>query len=197
MSKIISFVGVSGVGKTSLVRALAKSGKFTTGLEEHETRPFQRLFDADKRYALPNQFDYLLLRAEQERELRARPEPALVDGGLDVDFHGFARLFHRRGYLSDAEFDLCARLYAQLRAALSAPDLVVYLTAREEVVKERLAKRDRVNIATAEDAGLLKEYLEEWLDTLPQENVLRLDVSDIDVSYREILSVLLEKIQSC
>ncbi len=197
MSKLITFVGVSGVGKTTLVNALAKTGDFATGLEQHDTRPFQHLFDQDKRYALPNQVDYLLLRAEQERELRARPELALVDGGLDVDFHGFARLFHTRGYLSTAEFDLCKRLYTQLRAALPAPDLVVYLTAREEVIKERLANRDRVNIATTDDAGLLKEYLEEWLDMLPQKNVLRLDVSDIDMSYREVLSVLLEKIQSC
>ena len=195
MSKIISFVGVSGVGKTSLVRALAKTGNFTMGLEEHETRPFQHLFDSDKRYALPNQIDYFLLRAEQERILRARPEPALVDGGLDVDFYGFARLFHTRGYLTNAEFDLCARLYAQLRAALPAPDLVVYLTAREEVIKEHLANRDRVNIATAEDAGLLKEYLEEWLDTLPQEKVLCLDLSDVSLDYREVLPKLLRELR--
>ena len=194
MSKIISFVGVSGVGKTSLVRALAKTGNFTTGLEEHDTRPFQHLFDADKRYALPNQFDYFLLRAEQERILRARPEPALVDGGLDVDFHGFARLFHTRGYLSDAEFSLCERLYTQLRTALPLPELIVYLTASDEVIAQRLLGRDRVNIATSDDAGVLKRYLEEWLKKIPQERVMRFDVSNVDASYIEVLPAVLEKI---
>jgi len=196
MSKIITFVGVSGVGKTSLVNALAKTGNFATGLEEHETRPFQHLFDVDKRYALPNQIDYFLLRAEQERMLRARPEPALVDGGLDVDFYGFARLFHARGYLNDAEFELCERLYTQLRFSLPMPEMVVYLTASDDVVRQRLAKRDRVNIVTAEDADLLTTYFEAWLETLPREKVLRLDVSKIDLSYRAVLPELRQRIQA-
>ena len=187
MSKLITFVGVSGVGKTTLAKALAATGDFATGFEQHDTRPFQHLFDKNKRYALPNQIDYFLLRAEQERILRADPRPALIDGGLDVDFHGFARLFHARGYLSDAEYDLCKRLYEQLRLALPMPEVVIYLTASEEVICERLTKRDRVNIATSADAGMLKEYLEEWLGTLPAKQVLEFDVSAEGPSYKRLL----------
>ncbi len=191
MAKLITFVGVSGVGKTTLTRALESAGDFAAGFEQHDTRPFQNLCDQDKRYTLHNQVDYFLLRAEQERTLRADPRPALLDGGLDVDFHGFARLFHKRGYLNDAEFDLCKRLYEQLRLALPAPELVVYLTASEEAIRQRLSGRDRVNIATADDAGLLKKYLEEWLNALPKEKLYRLDVSNTDETYSEILPVLL------
>lgn len=196
MGKLITFVGVSGVGKTTLAKALAAAGKFAIGFEQHDTRPFQHLFDKDKRYAVHNQVDYFLLRAEQEHALRADPRPALLDGGLDVDFHGFARLFHKRGYLDEAEFALCERLYTQLRLALPLPELVVYLTASEEVIRQRLAARDRVNIATADDAALLKEYLEDWLETLPDENLLKLDVSKVDVSYSELLPALLERIEA-
>lgn len=195
MAKLITFVGVSGVGKTTLARALAATGNFATGFEQHDTRPFQHLCDADKRYTLHNQIDYFLLRAEQERALRTDPRPALLDGGLDVDFHGFARLFHYRGYLSDDEYALCERLYTQLRLALPLPNLVVYLTASDAVIRQRLAARDRVNIATADDAILLKKYLETWMETLPEENVLKFDVSKSDMTYSDILPKLIERIE--
>lgn len=196
MAKLITFVGVSGVGKTTLARALAASGNFATGFEQHDTRPFQYLCDADKRYTFHNQVDYFLLRAEQERALRADPRPALLDGGLDVDFHGFARLFHTRGYLSDDEYALCERLYTQLRLSLPQPELIVFLIASDEVIHKRLSTRNRVNIATADDANLLKEYLEAWLADLPQENLLKFDVSNCDLTYNNILPKLLHRIET-
>src|SRR5512143_1503179 len=107
MGRLIVIVGPSGVGKTTLTNALAKAYPFQTAYEEHKERPFQSLFKQDKRYALANQMDYLLYRAEQERTLRASPQTGLVDGGLDLDFHGFTRLFHARGWLTGAEFDVC------------------------------------------------------------------------------------------
>ena len=94
MGKVIVIAGNSGVGKTTLVGALCRARPFATGLEQHAERPFQALMAADPtRYALANQFDYLLLRAEQERVFRAGPATALIDGGFDLDFHGFTRLF--------------------------------------------------------------------------------------------------------
>src|SRR5215211_6162831 len=111
MSSLITIVGASGVGKTALVQALSKTGKFAIAYEQHAERPFQALFKKDAHYALANQIDYLLLRAEQERLLRASPLIGLLDGGLDLDFYGFTRLFHSRGLLSDPEYDLCRRVY--------------------------------------------------------------------------------------
>jgi deoxyadenosine/deoxycytidine kinase len=67
------------------------------------------------------------------------------------------------------------------------PELVIYLTASDEVIRERLAKRDRVNIATSADAGMLKTYLEEWLGTLPTKQVLEFDVSAEDSGYKRLL----------
>ena len=58
MNKLISIVGASGVGKTALVQALAKTGRFEIAYEQHAERPFQALFKNDSRYALANQVDY-------------------------------------------------------------------------------------------------------------------------------------------
>ena len=192
---LIAIVGTTGVGKTSLAHALAHAAGLKLGLEQHTDRPFQTLFNADKRYGLANQIDYLLLRAEQERELRTSGRIGLVDGGLDQDFHGFTRLFHARGYLSAAEFDLCRRFYAFIRATLPLPDLIISLQAPAAVIRDRLARRERVNIATADDILLIDTYLTDWLREVWVAKILPIDTSGADPDYREILQLILPIIE--
>ena len=195
MGKVISIVGPSGVGKTTLVRVLAKTGKFSTAFEGHLERPFQTLFKQDKRYGLANQIDYFLMRAEQERELRAASQIGLMDGGLDLDFHAFTRLFLHRNLLTEPEYDLCRRLYGFIRMTLPPPELFVRLVADEETVAARLSRRDRINIARSEDNTIFNVFLDEWISSLAPEQLLLLDVCQETVLYEESVSVILERIQ--
>jgi len=194
MSRLISVVGASGVGKTALVQALAHADKFTIAYEQHAKRPFQNLFKQDTRYALANQIDYLLLRAEQEAVLRASPQIGLMDGGLDLDFHGFTRLFHHRGLLTDPEYDLCRRLYTFVRDSFPPPDLIVRLDADEGTVARRLSRRERVNIASAEYTMLFNSFLDEWLASIPSTQVLELDVSKENIAYSKSVDTILKRI---
>jgi len=193
MSKIILVVGNSGVGKTTLCATLAAARPLATGLEQHAERPFQALMAADRpRYALANQVDYLLLRAEQERALRAGPLPGLIDGGLDLDFQAFTRLFHARGYLSDAEFALCARLYDSLRALLGPPDLILHLTAPLAVVEARYARRGRpLEIAQRDDLALMDDTIAEWLATVGDIPVIAIDATADDFCSPAAVAALL------
>ena len=188
-------IGASGVGKTALVQALARAYPFETRYEGHAERPFQALFKGDARFALANQIDYLLLRAEQERELRASGRPGLLDGGLDLDFHGFTRLFHNRGLLTSAEFDLCQRFYTLTRELMPSPELIVRLCADEATVADRLSRRDRINIASAEDTVLFNTFLDEWVVTLPLDQLLELNVSHETLRYERSVTLILNKIQ--
>jgi len=194
MNRIITIVGASGVGKTALVNALNKTGKFTTAYEQHAERPFQALFKRDARYALANQIDYLLLRAEQEKQLRLASKPGLMDGGLDLDFHGFTRLFHSRGWLADPEYDLCRGVYAFIRETLPPPELIVRLCADEKTVADRLSTRDRINIASAADTALFNSYLDQWLASISSDRLLELDASQETLGYERSMEIILERI---
>jgi deoxyadenosine/deoxycytidine kinase len=196
MGKIVSVIGASGVGKTTLVHALAQAGKFATAYEQHYERPFQALFKSDNRFALANQMDYLLLRAEQERQLRAAPQIGLMDGGLDLDFHGFTRLFHHRNLLSDPDFDLCRRLYAFIRADLPPPELIIRLYADQITVAGRLSTRDRITIASAEDTAVFNSLLDEWLTGIPSDQFLELDVSNETLDYNRSIERILNHIHA-
>jgi len=192
LGKLISIVGASGVGKTAFVRALSNTGRFHIAYEQHTERPFQTRFKQDQSLALANQIDYLLLRAEQEKELRAVSQIGLIDGGLDLDFHGFTRLFLSRSLLNQNEFDLCRRLYMFIRADLPAPEFIIRLNADLETVAGRLSRRDRVNIANAEDTALFNSYLDEWLADIPSYQLLTIDVSNETMEYTRSTSLVLE-----
>ncbi|HJS18405.1 MAG TPA: deoxynucleoside kinase [Anaerolineales bacterium] len=198
MNRLVSIVGASGVGKTAFVEALSQTGKFSTAYEQHAERPFQNLFKLDARYALANQVDYFLLRADQEMTLRGSTvssQVGVMDGGLDLDFHGFTRLFHRRGLLSDPEFDLCRRLYAFIRETQPFPELIVRLCEDESTVAARLSARDRINIASAEDTSLFNAYLDQWLVSLPPGQILQLDVSHETLDYKQSVKTILDHLR--
>ncbi len=194
MGKLIVVVGATGVGKTALVKALNKQGLFSVGLEQHAERPFQQVFKADPHYALPNQLDYLLMRAEQEQLLRQSPRTGLMDGGLEMDFHGFTCLFRYHEWLTEAEFDLCERFYKLIRSFLPPPDLIIYLTASPDVISHRLASRKRINIADPGDIPKLSSLLDNWVSSLPPDHLIKLDVSENDYGYRQLLPSLLNRL---
>jgi deoxyadenosine/deoxycytidine kinase len=165
MGKIIEIVGNTGSGKTTLAQGLVQTGLFTGQMEQHKERPFQACMSTNPvRYALSNQLDYLLLRAEQEKILRKQPLPGVLDGGLEEDFFLFTRLFQQKGYLNQAEFATCERLYHFFRDTLGPPDLVIWLDVSVDLAVDRYRQRNRMlEIAKLEDLQIIEKNLRSWL----------------------------------
>jgi deoxyadenosine/deoxycytidine kinase len=197
MGKLIAIIGNCGSGKTTLARLLCRQPGYYQLLEQHAERPFQAAFMHDRSQALPNQVDYLLLRASQERSIRQAAEVGVVDGGLDQDFFVFTRLFHAKGYLDETGFDLCQRLHHLLRQLLAPPDLVLRLNAPLVALKQRRAERSRpLDIVTDEDLPRIHDLLVNWLQTSPPSApLIEVDASSSDL-FASALPALTNQIHS-
>jgi deoxyadenosine/deoxycytidine kinase len=195
MGNLIIIVGNTGVGKSTLTRLLGEQVGFTTGMEEHSERPFQILFKHNCKYALANQIDYLLLRAEQEQNIRSGGLTGVLDGGMEMDFHIFSRLFQMRGWLDEPEFALLDRMYTAFRELLPPPEIVICMLAKPEIIAERFSRRGRpFEIAELSDLQTIDVLLTEWLVHVPQNRLISVDASGNDPGYQKVLPVLREKV---
>src|SRR4030095_3016745 len=104
------------------------------------------------------------------------------------------RLFFSRGLLTQPEFELCSRLYHILRESLPGPELTVRLCADEITVAGRLSRRDRINVASAEDTNVFNSLLDEWLQSVPSDSVLNLDVTNETLAYEHSKRMILERL---
>jgi deoxyadenosine/deoxycytidine kinase len=113
---------------------------------------------------------------------------------LDLDFYAFTRLFHKRFLLTDPEFELCRRLYEFIRQSLPRPELIIHLRADEATVAQRLSLRERLNIASADDMALFNSFVDQWLESIPSDQKLELDVTHETLEYEKSISIILDRI---
>jgi deoxyadenosine/deoxycytidine kinase len=186
MGKLITIVGNTGCGKTTLAKLLCQDPTYTGFLEQHHERPFQGTFMQDRKTAaFANQVDFMLFRAEQEAAIRSTAVVGIQDGGLDQDFYIFTHLFHQNQYLSDGEFDLLARFYALNRCTLPPPDATIRLLTPVPLLAERRRLRNRdLDIAQSTDLPHVESLLADWFSGAhPLPPCLEVDTSDNDPTF--------------
>jgi len=146
---------------------------------------------------LVNQLDYLLLRAEQELQMRRNSQTGVLDGGLEQDFYIYTNLFYRKGYLSDVEYSLCERQYQFYRQVLPSPDLTVWLQAPIAIICERFTARQRnLQITRLADLELVEQLLQAWMSESPPFPLVTIDVSAEDPSYQKAIQVILSILET-
>lgn len=137
--KFVVVEGAIGVGKTSLARRLAKTFESDLLLEQPAENPFlERFYRDPKASALPTQLFFLFQRVQQFAEMRQTDmfQPRRVADFMLAKDRMFAEVT-----LDKDEFDLYCQVYEKLTLESPTPDLVIYLQAPVEVLRQRVSKR--------------------------------------------------------
>src|SRR5256885_13301329 len=149
------FIVIEGplrVGKSTLAKVLAER-LHARRVYDCEDNPFLGDFYKERPgSALRAQMYFLMDRQKRLREALAveAPGPVISDFLMEKD-----RIFANLN-LDDEELKLYDRYYEALAAELPAPDLVIYLQAKPEVLRARIAKK-----ASRDEAQIALEYIEE------------------------------------
>ena len=131
--------GPIGAGKTTLARRLSARLGTDLLLEQPDENPFLARFYQDMaRYALPTQLFFLFQRAKQ---LEPLAQLDLFGRSTVADFLIDKDPLFARVTLSADELSLYQRIFDAVRPQAPAPDLVVYLQARPDILVERVRRR--------------------------------------------------------
>ena len=192
--RFIAIEGPIRVGKTTLEDILADHLK-ATRLRDIEDNPFLDSFYADKPGAgFQAQFHFLLERYKQlcALDLAANSNRVVVSDYLFEKDKIFAYL-----NLGDAELQLYNRYYELFAEQVPLPDLVIYLQAKPETLRKRIAKKN-----VPSEHHISDEYLEEVVNAYEHfffhyksSDLLVIETSEIDfVDRKEDLEELLHRL---
>jgi deoxyguanosine kinase len=185
MFRYVNVEGPIGVGKTSLVKLLAKEFNARTVLEKPEENPFLFQFYQDrKKYAFQAQLFFLLNRYQQQKEI------AQLDlfNQITISDYLFAkdRIFASIN-LDDHELALYEQIYQLLNSQMPSPDLVIYLQAKPEVLLHRIRSRNHPyeREVDLDYLKLLNEAYNYYFFHYDQSSLLIVDTSEIDFVKRQ------------
>jgi deoxyadenosine/deoxycytidine kinase len=191
------FIAVEGpirVGKTSLADILAEH-LHAERLRDAEDNPFLEGFYKDKPGAgFQAQFYFLLQRHKQLRalDLAATANRIVISDYLFEKDRIFAYL-----NLSDAELELYDQYYELLSEQVPIPDLVIYLQAKPETLKQRIAKKNvpfEHQISDEYLEGVVRAY-EHFFFHYKSSDLLVIETSEIDfIDRKEDLQELLRRL---
>lgn len=137
----VAVEGPIGVGKSTLVHRLRARMQARLVMEVVEENPFlARFYEDRERYAFQTQLFFLMSRFKQQEDLQQND---LFAPDTLADYHLLKDRIFAQLTLRDDELALYERVFRSLEQQILQPDVLVYLTARQEVLHDRIRKRGR------------------------------------------------------
>jgi deoxyguanosine kinase len=192
--RYIAVEGPIRVGKSTLAKVLADR-LHARRVFDCEDNPFLSDFYGEKEGAAFRAQMYFLF--ERQRRLH-EANPAETPGAVVSDFLFEKDKIFAYVNLDDNELKLYEQYFEMFAAGLSAPDLVIYLQAKPEVLRQRIARK-----ADPAEELISLEYLEEvsrayehFFFRYSASDLLVVNTSEIDfVERNQDLQELLRRLQ--
>lgn len=200
--KFLAIEGNIGSGKTSLAEKIAQDFNAKPILERFADNAFLPKFYEDQlRYAFPLEMSFLADRYSQLNQGLGQYD--LFNDFIVADYYIYKSLIFAEVTLDTDEALLYRSIFDVMNKETTKPDLYVYLYQNTKNLLKNIKKRGRTyeeNIQ-AEYLDNINQSYSEFIKTLPQENVLIIDVSQKDFvenheDYLEILKLIDDKILS-
>ncbi|MGH9730128.1 MAG: deoxynucleoside kinase [Candidatus Acidiferrales bacterium] len=182
------------VGKSTLAKILAER-LHARRVFDCEDNPFLgQFYDEQPGAAFRAQMYFLMERHQRLMEIdrEQKPGPIVSDFLFEKD-----KIFAYIN-LENEELKIYERYYEMLAASVAAPDLVIYLQAKPEVLRQRISRK-----AARNESNISPEYLETVAQAYEHfffrysgSNLLVVDTSDIDfVERNQDLQELLRRLR--
>ena len=183
--KFVAIAGNIGVGKTHLTTLLANHLGWRAYYEPVIDNPYLDDFYEDmERWSFHLQVFFLSKRFEIHREMVSSDEPCIQDRTIYEDKEIFACTLHRQGFMSDRDYRNYTALFDAMTSFLRTPDLVVYLRADVDTLKERIRCRGREceRDISSDYLHALNNAYEDWCRRAEQmTKVLTLETDALDL----------------
>jgi deoxyguanosine kinase len=138
---LIVVEGCVGVGKSTVAKGLAAVRHSEAFLEHFDENPFLNLFYQDPvENAVETEFAFLLLHYHQLKALNRKPSAveSITDFSFEKDL-----LYTKLNLTEPAFLDIFGNLHHALAARVPKPDLMVCLTAADDLILSRIRNRNR------------------------------------------------------
>jgi deoxyguanosine kinase len=183
-SALIGICGPIGVGKTTLVAALARELEFEAWPERVDDNPFFARYLADRSlWALPSQVAFIVGALEDASAARRRPTGGVIERPAEEMLGVFGRYLYERHELDNEELALLTRIVALGELDAAPPDLLIVLRGEPRALLGRIKNRGRrgEDAYTLGDLELLDTAYSTWCSSLAPTRVLEIDAIDRDL----------------